>query len=375
KEEYYYTVEGRFSTHYLDKNIKPNTQYMYYFKTFSEKAESPQSKITTITSLPVLQSVSWIHSIADMPRSAKIIWRPHTNQKVKSYIVERKTLEDDKWEELSVIEGRLNAEFIDLELKDKHVYKYRIRVLTYDNIVSTPSEIVKVVTKALPNSVTGIMATKDLPKVIKLDWDKSKDKDFSRYFVYKSEDLDGSYELIAKLYNNTFKDEVGEDGKYFFYRVSSVDEDGLESKHKKLTIQGVTLSKPNAPAILEAILIGNKIELTWSRVDSRVKSYTIIKKYKKGWFDTITEEIEAISTTKFTDSNIVPNATYFYQVYGVDEHSIKSDPSIEIRLKSKEVPVDELQSAVQNSEELISTPVESSKVQIQETIIPTQDFN
>lgn len=375
EQEHYDTVEGRFTTHYLDKKIKPDTQYLYYFKTFSQEAESPQSKITTINSLPVLKSVSWIHSIADMPRSAKIIWRPHTNQKVKSYIVERKTLEDNKWVKLSVIEGRLNAEFIDLDLKDNYVYKYRIRVLTYDNIVSTPSEIVRVVTKALPDSIINIVASIDLPKAIQLDWAKAEYKDFSRYYVYKSEDLDGSYELIAKLHNNTFKDEVGEDGKHHFYRVSSVDKDGLESEHEKLTIQGATLAKPNAPAITEATLINGRVELVWNRVDPRIKSYTIIKKYKKGWFDTVVEEIEAIPTTKFTDSNIVPNAIYFYQVYGVDEHSIKSDPSIEIKIKSKEVPLDELPPSVQKSEELIATPVESSEVDTQETIIPTQDFN
>ncbi|MEA3331857.1 MAG: hypothetical protein U9Q29_09210 [Campylobacterota bacterium] len=374
KQEYYDTVEGRFTTHYLDKKIKPDTQYLYYFKTFSQEAESPQSKITTINSLPVLQSVSWIHSIADMPRSAKIIWRPHTNQKVKSYIVERKTLEDDKWEKLSVIEGRLNAEFIDLDLKDEYVYKYRVRVLTYDNIVSTPSEIVRVVTKALPNSIINIVASIDLPKAIQLDWAKAEYKDFYRYFVYKSEDLDGSYELIAKLHNNTFKDEVGEDGKHCFYRVSSVDKDGLESEHEKLTIQGATLAKPNAPAIIDARLIDGKVELVW-KVDPRIKSYTVIKKYKKGWFDAVVEEIESITSTKFTDSNIVPNTTYFYQVYGIDKHSIKSDPSIEIKLKSKEVPLDELPASVQKSEELIATPVESSEVDTQETIIPTQDFN
>ena len=374
-DEYYDTIKGRFTTHYLDKKITPDTQYSYYFKTFSDKAESPASKITTLNSLPVLQSVSWIHSIEGMPRSAKIIWRPHINQKVKSYIIERKTLEDEKWEKLATIDGRLNAEYIDSDLKDNFVYKYRIRVITFDNIISTPSEIVRVVTKALPKPVTGLVATKNQPKVINLSWDKSDDKDFSRYYVYRSEDLDGSYELIAKLFNNRFTDEVGDDGKNYFYRVSVVDKDSLESEHEKLSIYGMTLPKPTAPAIVEAKLIGDNIEISWSKVDSRTKNYTIVKKSKKGWFDTVTLEIEAIPNTKYIDSDIGPNTTYLYQVYAIDKNGIKSEPSIEIKIQSKELEEQNVPQTKKESEEVIAPPIDETVEDTQETIVPVQDFN
>ncbi len=369
------TLEGRFSTHYLDKNIIPDTQYSYYFKTFSDNAESQKSKVTVINSLPVLQSVSWIHSIEGMPRSAKIIWRPHTNQKVKSYIIERKTLQDDEWKRIVTVDGRLSAEFIDPDLKDNFVYKYRIRVVTFDNIISTPSEIVRVVTKALPKSVTGITATKNLPKKIQLHWDKATNKDFSRYYVYKSEDIDGSYELIAKLYNNRFMDNITEDGKNYFYRVSIVDKDGLESEHDKVSIQGMTLPKPNAPAIVEAKLNGNKVEISWSKVDPRTRTYTIIKKSKKGWFDTITQEIEAVPNTKYIDSDIESDTTYFYQVYAVDDNGIKSKPSIEIKIQTKKIAQKNNPLKVQKSQDVVAPPVEDSVENTQETIIPVQDFN
>ena len=100
---YYDTIGNRFTTHYVDSNVLPDTKYAYYFKTFSDDAESIKSSVKIVNSLPVLESVSWIHSIQNMPRSAKIIWRPHTNQKVKSYIIERKTLQDDKWEVIDTV--------------------------------------------------------------------------------------------------------------------------------------------------------------------------------------------------------------------------------------------------------------------------------
>ncbi|MDY0117011.1 MAG: hypothetical protein RBR59_05515 [Sulfurimonadaceae bacterium] len=334
KPSYYATIHNRFSTHFVDNDVTPDTNYTYAFQTFSKKSQSPSSEYVVVNTLPVLESVSWIHSIPDMPRSAKIIWRPHNNQKVKSYIVERNTLENEEWKTHATIEGRLNAEFIDLDLKDKYTYKYRIRVKTFDNIVSTPSEIVKVVTKALPKEVTNITATRDLPRRIEVRWNKTDVVDFERYYVYRSKDVDGSYELVAKLYNNVFIDEVGEDAKQFFYRVSVVDKDGLESKNHEQSIQGLTLIKPNAPALFEAKMINGKVELRWDKVDSRIKSYVVTKRAKKGFFNENIEEYTGIAGMKYIDGDIEPDTIYYYRVYGVDVNGIKSEPSIEVELKS-----------------------------------------
>ncbi len=335
--KFYKTIDSRFQTHFLDKDIKPNTQYTYAFKTFSKDAEGKQSRVIVVNSLPILKSVSWVYSITDMPRVAKIIWRPHANQKVKSYIIERKTLEKDEWEELATIDGRLNAEYIDRDLKDNYVYKYRIRVVTYDDIVSAPSEEVKVVTKALPKGIKHITATRDLPRMIKIDWEKSMTKDFDHYNLYRSDEVDGSYELIATLFNPTFTDKIEEDGKSYFYRVSELDKDGLESKHDKISIQGITLVKPATPGVVQAKLISNsKVELKWSSKDPRVKSFTVTKTEQEGWLKSVSQDIEGITGNKFMDLEIKPDTKYTYVVYGVDENGIKSEPSIEVELKTQE---------------------------------------
>ena len=92
KDEYYDTVDNRFATHYLDNDVTPSSKYSYYFKTFSDEAESRRSIATTIESLALMESTTWIHSISNMPRSAKIIWRPHKNQPVAKYSVQRRKI-------------------------------------------------------------------------------------------------------------------------------------------------------------------------------------------------------------------------------------------------------------------------------------------
>ncbi len=371
--EYYKTIHSRFTTHYVDTDIVPDTKYSYAFKTFAKETEGVRSRVMVLNSLPVLESISWIHSITDMPRCAKIIWRPHPNQKVKSYIIERKTLEDEKWGEIAVVDGRLNAEYIDLDLKDKFVYNYRIRVHTYDDITSSPSQIVKVITKALPKGITKITTTKELPKKIKLNWNRSTAKDFGLYYVYRSESVDGSYDLVATLYNNKFEDKIDEDGKSYFYRVSVVDKDGLESKHKKLSIQGMTLPKPETPAVVKANVVGKNIEITWSKTDSRSKTFIVTKTHKKSWIDIVSEDFEGIKGQKFVDREVQAGSEYTYIVYGVDKYGIKSEPSIEIKIKTKEsdkiLPV----AKKKIQEEIVDAPVQEEVSK--ETISPVQDLD
>ena len=333
----YETLNNRFTTHFVDQDIEPDTQYNYEFSTFSKEAYGQKSQTITVNSLPVLHSVSWIYSVTGMPRMAKLLWRPHSNQKVKAYIIERRTLKDEQWENLATINGRLSAEYIDTDLKDNYVYKYRIRVKTYDDIISTPSQIVKVVTKPLPKSIKNIKATKNLPKLIKITWESSANKDFRAYRLYKSDELNDSYDLIATLTTTSYTDKIDADGKSYFYRVSVVDKDGLESVYSKVSIQGMTLTKPQTPGVVKAKLINNKqIELAWTSRDTRVKSFTITKNTKQGWFDKVSEDIEGITETKFVDKAIKPDTKYSYIVRSVDENGIMSDESMEVEIITQE---------------------------------------
>lgn len=333
--KFYDTIPNRFVTHYLDSNVKPATEYSYVFKTYTKDAESTPSREIIAKTLPVLKSVSWIHVLQEMPRSAKILWRPHTNQIVENYIIERKTLADDQWKNLALVKGRLNAEYIDLDLKDSHVYKYRIRAVTYNDITSTPSKEVKVLTKALPISIENIVASTDLAKKIILTWEKTQIKDFMNYNVYRSESLDGSYDLITTTKATEFIDNIDEDAKDYFYRVSVVDKDGLESMHDKKSIHGKTLSRPITPSLVGVKMQGDNLEINWKSTDPRVKSFVVEKTRKKSWIDFQKEEFVDIKGKIFVDTKVEPSMTYYYKVYSVDAYSIRSEPSMEVKFTTK----------------------------------------
>jgi len=382
--EYYDTIDNRFATHYVDRNIEPDHTYRYYFKTFNKEHESLPSELYTVSSLPVLESVSWIHSVEGMPQTAKIIWRPHTNLKVVSYIVERKTLEKDEWEEIAEVKGRLNAEYIDKDLKNNYIYNYRVRVKTYDGIVSKPSQEVRVITKPLPKSIMNLTASKNLPKVIELTWEKADDKDLGLYHLYRSSSADGRMELIAKLHNNHFTDKIGEDGKQYFYKVSVVDDDRLESTLQKIALQGSTLPIPKAPAVTKAKFINGRVELAWKDMEGRAKTYNIIKKYRKGWLDSFEDEITDIKGTTFSDSNLESEITYHYQIIAIDENGLKSKPSVEIEIKIpkllelEDAPDVSLEKANENNTKMQvqkNIEVKEQKLPVKEVIVPIENID
>ncbi len=371
---HYSTIQNRFATHFVDENVKADTKYKYMFKTFSEDAKSQSSRTINATSSANIDSVSWIHSIAGMPRAAKIIWRPHSNKKVKTYVIERKLLKEKKFQEIARVEGRLNVEFIDSDLKDNYVYSYRVRVLTYDDILSNPSKIVNVITKPLPAEITTITATLDLPQKIELRWSQAVDADFVQYLVYRSDSKDGSYKLIAKLRNAHHTDVLKEDSQKYYYRVSVIDRDGLESRHDRNSVVGATLGKPKAPVSVEATLLGSQIELSWSNVDERVEYFVIQKVEREGWLSSVTTNIKNVTSQIYFDKAIKANTTYVYTIYGVDANSILSKASIRAQVKTPESKLRISSKKVKSKKEVKVLKKETLEPQ-GETVTPVKDLD
>jgi fibronectin type 3 domain-containing protein len=331
-------VESRYRTHFVDNDITPNTRYQYAFTTFNvDEQESHPSKTINVNSLPLLKSVSFFASIGNMPRSAKLVWRPHTNLKVVSYKIERQTLNDPEWAIIATIDGRLNAEYIDEGLDDNEIYKYRIIAQTYDNLDSLPSDIVKVVTKALPKQITNIQATTNIAKQITITWAPSKEEGLDFYNVYRSSTKDGSYDLHVKSRQTSYNDMIEEDGIGYFYKVTAVDADGLESPLSSTFAYGSTLGKLKTPKNFTAKLVNKSAHLNWQKADSRTRSYTLVKTTREGWLSKSTSKIDGITKTELIDMNIKPDILYQYHIIAVDANGIESKPSeiAEISFESK----------------------------------------
>lgn len=322
------TVENRYTTHYVDEDLDPNTKYIYKISSATNgEVESKTTSDYIVSTLPKMEGVSFIQAISNLPRQIKIIWRPHSNERVEEYKIERSTPTTTDWDKIATVDGRLQAEYIDLDLDDNVIYEYKVTAITYDNLETMPSEIVKAQTKPLPEGILGLKVSTNLPKKISLNWEPSKSSDVIRYKVYRSSSQNGSFELRKSLDNNTlnYEDFINEDGKVYFYKVSSIDKDGLESDLNINAIMGSTLAKQAKPVLTLAQIQGEKAILNWQAGDTRAQSYIIHKTIKESFFKSKTEKIEGITNLRFEDKDISRGVVYSYSIQSVDKFGILSD--------------------------------------------------
>ncbi len=336
---YYTSIYNRFATHYVDSHVRPNTVYKYFFTTFSKHAQSLASRTITVTTPPVPPSIVWLQGISGMPRSAKIIWRPDTNPLVEGYIIERKTIKNPKWLQIVKLKGRLNSEYIDTNLLSNLVYYYKIKVYTYNNLISTPSQTVKIITKPLPLEITNLTASINLPRKIKLSWFPSLIKDFGYYKIYRSSNPVKDFKYYAKTKNPHFIDIINKDAKTYYYKIAVVDTDGLQSKNNIAAIRGTTLPKPEIPNLATASVTNNKIQLTWQDSDPRVVSFIIIKKTKISWIDSKIQKFTNITAHVFNDPYVYANVPYIYKIIAVDKYGLQSLPSKPIKVLAPNLPL------------------------------------
>lgn len=134
------------------------------------------------------------------------------------------------------------------------------------------------------------------------------------------------YTYLAKTQATTYEDLVNENGKSYYYTVTSVDEDGLESVKQDTAITGSTLSAPTPVVITSSNQDGNTISITWRATDSRTQRYNVIKEFS---FDgeSKKEVITGINATSFSDSGVKAGIEYNYTVIAIDEYGLASDPS------------------------------------------------
>lgn len=328
-------IKNRYSTHFVDEDLEPNTKYVYAFSSNTKKGfESKPTKAITITTLDRPDAISFIQAISNLPKQIKVLWRPHTGLNIEYYKVQRSTPTTAEWDNIETLDGRLQSEFIDEDLKDNVVYMYRVVAYTFNDVPSYASKIVQAQTKPLPADVQNLRASNNLPRRIMLNWEPSSNQDIVHHNIYRNSSATGSFDLIKVVSKDTlsFDDFVNEDGKVYFYKVTVTDVDNLESSVHKNAVMGISLEKLNKPVLTLAQIQGQKAILNWQKGDSRAVSFNVYKRIKENAFSSKEEKFTNINDLRFEDNDIVRGVEYNYSIESVDENGIVSDKTNETLL-------------------------------------------
>ena len=311
-------IESKYITHWTDTDLKPNHLYFYKISTFTKKGIPSFALLKKVKTLDKLAPISWIDNANLKTRGMiKILFRPHPNERVEGYKIQRFDDKSGEWETIDKIEPRLRAEYIDKGLIDGKVYRYRIIAYSFDGIDSYPSKVIVAQTLQKPMVVTNISASTDLAKKIVLTWNPVKGA--VKYKIYSAFTQDGIYNPVATTTKTNYTDVINEDGYSKYYKITSIDKYGLESM-KSQPVMGITLPIPARP-IVSINKTKNGINFILSSPDKRAVKYLIKK-------DDGAKIVKIHNVQSgYTDVNIKKGKTYNYKIYEIDNNGLVSKPS------------------------------------------------
>ena len=219
-----------------------------------------------------------------------------------------------------------DATYPDVDLKAKTVYTYAVSAYDAWENESARSDGVSVETGgiATPNGLSG----EGKIKQVEIRWDASTDDKLIGYRVYKSDRSDGTYQLLLPFGGlfttgeTEYTDTEVSVGKTYYYKVSAMTEDSLESElssyvHAKALSDDVA---PEPPRNVSVVLVSGKVDevqVSWKTPlkDADGGNLTGLQGYRIYRSTSATGsflEIADVQTLSYTDSGLTPNTTYYY---------------------------------------------------------------
>ena len=134
------SINNKYTTHFLDKDLEPNTKYVYQVSSrIANNVESNTTDAYIATTLPRIVPVSFAQGLSELPKQIKIVWRPHSDQRISYYRIEKFNETLNKWLRLKTVKGRLQAEYIDTGLTNNTKYKYKITAYSFNDVPTKTS--------------------------------------------------------------------------------------------------------------------------------------------------------------------------------------------------------------------------------------------
>ena len=316
-------IRNSFATHFVDKGLQSETIYYYQFATLGANDTISARSKTFAAKTSFIQPLEMAYASKDTPRMIKILWNPHPNPSVDSYIVEKKI--NGKWEEIAKVPNRLNIEHFDTGLGDGVTYEYRVASVDFNGIKGRYSPVVSATTKRPPEPLSNITASKDVPKLIIIKWDASKQADVTHYLIYASQKEKGNYEQVGESKNTYFEFKTQDDGSRWFFKVVAVDEYGIAGSLAQVPVMGVSLTPPPAPVIKGASVVDGQALIGWEPPSTRVSEIYVYR--KEGSFGNPLKFKVKANENKFVDKEMEQGKKYTYWVEFVDVNQIPSQPS------------------------------------------------
>ncbi|MEW6381104.1 MAG: biotin/lipoyl-containing protein [bacterium] len=219
--------------------------------------------------------------------------------------------------------------YIDSGLKNGQTYYYVVRAVDFSGNPSAPSEYVFATPTILPPP--GFAAIGDDNRV-KLFWEESANRSIRGYHLYRTGRQGQEYRKITEvpIECTYFEDHEVKNGLTYYYTITSVSEDGLESPQSEEK-EATPSANPVEPSDLKAAYVLGKVKLEWpASTDPQLAGYHVYRRnsIEEKQFQKLTEKL--LVATSYLDETAEENKRYLYSVVSVNKQGKESKFPLEV---------------------------------------------
>ena len=220
KEKHAYEDKGA-----PNKRLEDGTLYCYRIRSYNKvDVLSPETETVCARTKRTPQVPQGLKTTSGQPREVSIKWDANPEKDIKEYVVYRSDRLTEGYNRIEDVPGDQTA-FVDDKLADGETYHYQVVAIDADGLKSGSSETVSATTKPAPSSPQGVKGDRGEERII-ISWAPNPESDIVEYYVYRKT---AGFKKIGSTKNHSYADENVKPGRTYAYRVTAVDQDGLES--------------------------------------------------------------------------------------------------------------------------------------------------
>ncbi len=267
------------------------------------------SKVITVTKNPVItvSSPSGVKAASAGYDKIKLDWNPVSG--ASGYQIYRATSKAGTYSKVATIIGGTKKTYTNSGLTTGKTYYFKIRA--YKKVGSSNkygqfSSIVS--TKPVLAKPSGVIAASAGFNKIKLKWNAVSG--VSGYKLYKSTSQKGTYKFIKAVTTTSFIDTGLKEGKAYYYKILAYKK--LKSGTYYSDYSQYKAAMPLSIPVITKVEAKSSTEISiiWKPI-SGVAGYTVYRSNSaKGTY----AEIKKLSSTKYTDTGLKANTTYYYKI-------------------------------------------------------------
>ena len=160
-----------------------------------------------------------------------------------------------------------------------------------------------------PSEVTGITATKNLLEKVRVSWSPVQGAEFYKVLRYENWSLSSVHETFTLANNNTYYDDVPNDGQNYYYRVQACNSVGCSIIDQYSYGNG---SRIRVNTLSASRNLEDKVHITWDAVNTATH-YKILR-YDSWSLTSAFQEFSTNNSSTSYDDVVNTFSTYYYRV-------------------------------------------------------------